>query len=301
MQQKSAFFVPFKPGHKSYNSEGGPYGTCTAYDCFPSQTGMEETNNLASFCFFWDGKDHTVMSGGGLHSRGLVKRIVGSGFKKDDEQENELTATDDKTSAGNDLNEDNKESKKTTTDQTKTGNSDTSLQSAEDTTSEENKNKEEPKKETKKEKGTEENETQTKENPASGGDGDGKSDADPKEDNSKGGDGDDDNSSSSQTSTTLPKAPGKVVIPIPMICPSNLANCYSQNYFEPGGKLQVYANLVPTYAGPWFPPKGKDHHALFCEGINLGCEAPTMRNLQSHRIEAQKCDVAKCKKQSSGR
>ena len=65
MHQQSAFFVPFSPGQKSYNSEGGPYGTCTAYACFPSPDDMQEVSNLANFCFFWDGKDHTTLSNGG--------------------------------------------------------------------------------------------------------------------------------------------------------------------------------------------------------------------------------------------
>lgn len=62
----------------------------------------------------------------------------------------------------------------------------------------------------------------------------------------------------------IPKAPGSQVIPPPMVCPSNLGNCYSKDYFEPGGKLQNYANVIPTYKGDWFSGKDEKHQYMFC-------------------------------------
>ncbi|MCO5562931.1 hypothetical protein L7F22_016567 [Adiantum nelumboides] len=93
MKQKSAFFVPFKPGEKSYHSEGGPYGTCTAYACFPSESDMQEESNLANFCFFWDGKDHTVLQNGGLSRRGLFERDGTASDDGDPSTSQNMTAT----------------------------------------------------------------------------------------------------------------------------------------------------------------------------------------------------------------
>nr|QHB15613.1 SP32.0 [Bemisia tabaci] len=98
------------------------------------------------------------------------------------------------------------------------------------------------------------------------------------------------------TDTCNPKCPGSPALPMPIVCPSTLKCCYSADWYEKGGKLEKYGNLVPTYKGVWFPLKGrKDHKPLFCPGLNLGCPTPTYRDLQLHHLEERKCDVSKCK------
>lgn len=216
MGQKSAFFVPFQPGHQSYSSEGGPYGTCTAYACFPVENQLQSSSNLANFCFFWDGKDHTVEQDGGLEKRKE---------KKGKKKKNGKQITNN-----NDV----------------------------DTT------------------GEEESSKSTKPTSANAS-----------------------ASASTSGSNEMPKAPGSVVIPMPMICPSNLQDCYSQSYFEQGGKLEAYASLKPTYQGVWFPPKNsQNHQPMFCDGLNLGCPTPTMQELQTQNLAKQNCDISTCKKQS---
>lgn len=52
--------------------------------------------------------------------------------------------------------------------------------------------------------------------------------------------------------------PGMVAIPYPLICPHNLQNCYSKDYFKNGFKMEGWADTVPNATGFWYPPKGKD-------------------------------------------
>lgn len=39
-------------------------------------------------------------------------------------------------------------------------------------------------------------------------------------------------------SRQIPSCPGKLVIPFPIVCPSNLKNCYSAHYYQEGGKVR---------------------------------------------------------------
>lgn len=560
MQQKSAFFVPFPPGHQSYNSEGGPYGDCTAFACYPEESDMQEESNLSNFCFFWDGKDHTVIPNGGLQRRGLYERddtasaepnasqnmtttttdptamgttstadpIAGAtadpnnvlttstdppadptmnssgtgkgkskkihkhkpkkmkkkkhhGHRGTHKKHKDSTGTDstgttdganppmggagsdatDPTAAGATSNGTTTDSTAgampgptsdtgtaaadpTGTGGTNTGSTtDATSAPATDPTTDTTGTTPDPTANT----GTDATDpnaagatdtstapdpstgtgtaavdpngtgtaingtttdataapatdpttdttstipdptattgtvatdpnaagtTDTTASPATdpttdtsgtavtaavgGSDGDvtasvsagtGDSGTDssetgasslngtasdyknvkksklkkpkvkkpktkkpkkvkkikspaPSGGTSGGNEGGGSSSSSSSSYTPpastseLPKAPGTVVIPIPMVCPSNLENCYSANYFEPGGKLEVYANLIPTYEGLWFPPK-RDHQFLFCKGLGLGCPSPTMRELQLQHIGDQHCDTSQCK------
>jgi hypothetical protein len=346
MQQKSAFFVPFKPGEKSYHSEGGPYGTCTAYACFPSESDMQEESNLSNFCFFWDGKDHTVIPNGGLSRRGLFERDGTASDDGDPNTSQNMTKTTDPTTT------DPTTADPTTTDPTTTDPTTTDPTTADPTTADpttadpttadpttadpttadptttdptttdptavdpntgtapdpttgnnatstgtgtssgtKGKNKYKHKKMKKTKKPKKPKKPKTTKKPKKPKTIKTKTKKKEKSPSSTGG-----SSSSSQSSnSSMPNAPGKVVIPIPMICPSNLANCYSANYFEKGGKLEVYANLIPTYTGLWFPPKNKNHEFMFCKGLGLGCPTPTMRNLQLQHIGDQHCDTSKCK------
>ncbi|XP_018913233.2 uncharacterized protein [Bemisia tabaci] len=94
-------------------------------------------------------------------------------------------------------------------------------------------------------------------------------------------------------------APGKPTIPMPIICPSNLNPCPSLNWYEPGNKLGMYADWKSAYEGVWFGPRDKppSYKALYCNGLNLGCETLTNRDFQFPRIVG-KCDVTKCRPRS---
>ena len=299
MQQQSAFFVPYPPGHKSYDSEGGPYGDCTAYACFPTPNDMQEESNLASFYFFWDGKDHTTLSNGGLQRRELTENGQDSRATADPNQ-NTTTTIDPTTNTANDP----KHSTNATDPNICTAPNPNTKPTTEpsldptlkDGTKSDTKSKKSYKykpikakhmKKTKKIRSE-------KKSPSSSYNSD-KDYSNNSTSKASGSDSDSDSGSQSSTNSSMPTAPGQAVIPIPMICPSNLPDCYSADYFEEGGKLQVYANVVPTYQGLWFPPKNKNHEYTFCKGLDLGCSAPTMRNLQSKNIGNQDCDISKCK------
>ncbi|PWN49522.1 hypothetical protein IE53DRAFT_139363 [Violaceomyces palustris] len=73
--------------------------------------------------------------------------------------------------------------------------------------------------------------------------------------------------------------PGNAFVPPPIVCPSNLDNCYSEEYYVSTG-LDALADLVPTYSGIYFSKKvnGKP---TYCNCFNCGCDRPTYAQLQS--------------------
>nr|XP_018907192.1 PREDICTED: uncharacterized protein LOC109037137 [Bemisia tabaci]XP_018907193.1 PREDICTED: uncharacterized protein LOC109037137 [Bemisia tabaci] len=98
--------------------------------------------------------------------------------------------------------------------------------------------------------------------------------------------------SSNASAAPLPSAPGEKGLPMPIVCPSNLKDCYSADWFEPGGKLGAYGDLYPTYGGIWFPLKDPStRKPLFCQGLGLGCDTPNMRGLQLQHLINGTCDV----------
>lgn len=54
LNQRVAFFTPYKSSHPQFCNQGGPYGDVIAYDCLPKKEDLVYTPNLASYCFLWE-------------------------------------------------------------------------------------------------------------------------------------------------------------------------------------------------------------------------------------------------------